>query len=211
MVPLWKLLLFVRHDQQLVAWNILHVLERTIGPENFYGIDPDKVPKPAAWKLGVALAQEMLDSHVESKGSYPQKVSFVIWGDETLRHEGILESQIFYLLGTRPKWNDRGKLVDVEVIPASELQRPRVDIVIASAAEGMFNNVTLMMDKAVQMVKALDEPENYVRDHYLATRDALIELGPVRAPAATVAGGSAHHRRYRTGTHREFYLSAIDL
>lgn len=145
--------------------------------KNFYGIDPDKVPKKAAWELGVKLADQMLADHLAEHGEYPQKISFVIWGDETMRHEGIVESQIFYLLGTRPVWDGRDKVVGVEVIPAAELGRPRIDIIIASAAEGMFNNVTVLMDQAVQKVKALQETENFVRDHYLATKAALIDLG----------------------------------
>ncbi len=156
--------------------------------KNFYGIDPAKVPKPAAWKLGVDLADTMLAAHVAEHGRYPEKVSFVIWGDETMRHEGILESQIFHLLGTRPVWDVRGNVVGVDVIPASQLDRPRVDIVIASAAEGMFNNVTRLMDEAVQRVKVLDEVENYVRRHYLATRAALIDLGYSEADADRRAG-----------------------
>ena len=156
--------------------------------KNFYGIDPAKVPKPAAWELGVDLADRMLAAHVAEHGRYPEKVSFVIWGDETMRHEGILESQIFHLLGTRPVWDVRGNVVGVDVIPASQLDRPRVDIVIASAAEGMFNNVTRLMDEAVQRVKVLDEAENYVRRHYLATRAALIDLGYSEADADRRAG-----------------------
>jgi len=144
---------------------------------NFYGIDPDKVPKPASWDMGVKLAQQMLQDHVKEHGRYPQKVSFVIWGDETMRHEGVIESQIFYLLGTKPIWNDRGKVVGVQVIPRAQLNRPRVDIVISSAAEGMFNNVTKLMDEAVQKVKALDEADNYVRSHYLSTKATLISRG----------------------------------
>ena len=140
---------------------------------NFYGIDPDKIPKKTTWELGVKLADQMIAEHLKKEGKYPQKVSFVIWGDETMRHEGILESQILYLLGTKPVWNDRGKVVDIEVIPSSQLKRPRIDIVIACAAEGMFNNITVLMDKAVQQVKAIEEAENYVRNHYLATKATL--------------------------------------
>ena len=81
--------------------------------KNFYGIDPDKVPKPAAWDIGVRLADQMLAGHLEANGAYPQKVSFVIWGDETMRHQGVLESQIFHLLGTRPVWDARGKVIGV--------------------------------------------------------------------------------------------------
>ena len=145
--------------------------------KNFYGINPAKVPKPAAWELGVDLADQMLADHLTEHGRYPAKVSFVIWGDETMRHEGVLESQIFHLLGTRPVWDVRGDVIDVEVIPANQLDRPRIDIVIASAAEGMFNNVTRLMDEAVQRVKVLEEAENYVRRHYLATKAALIDRG----------------------------------
>jgi len=156
--------------------------------KNFYGIDPDKVPKPAAWRLGVELADQMLANHLEKNGRYPEKVSFVIWGDETMRHEGVLESQIFHLLGTRPVWDARGKVVDVAVVPSAQLSRPRIDIVIASAAEGMFNNVTRLMDKAVQLVKVLEEAENYVRRHYLQTRAALIEKGYSEEDADRRAG-----------------------
>ena len=156
--------------------------------KNFYGIDPAKVPKPAAWELGVELADQMLAAHVAEHGRYPEKVSFVIWGDETMRHEGILESQIFHLLGTRPIWDVRGNVVGVDVTPASQLDRPRVDIVIASAAEGMFNNVTRLMDEAVQRVKVLDEAENFVRRHYLETRAALVDLGYSEEDADRRAG-----------------------
>jgi len=156
--------------------------------KNFYGIDPDKVPKHESWALGVELADQMLADHLAEHGRYPQKVSFVIWGDETLRHEGVLESQVLYLLGTRPVWDDRDKVVDIEVIPREVLGRPRVDIVIASAAEGMFSNITLLMDKAVQEVKLIEEAENYVRDHFLSTRSALIEMGYTEEQAEQRAG-----------------------
>jgi len=115
-------------------------------------------------------------------------VSFVIWGDETMRHEGVLESQIFHLLGTRPVWDARDKVVGVEVIPSPQLGRPRVDIVIASAAEGMFHNVTVLMDQAVQKVKAIEEAENVVRKHYLQTKAALIEAGYSEKDADMRAG-----------------------
>ena len=36
--------------------------------KNFYGIDPDKVPKPASWALGVKLAQQMLTDYRAKHG-----------------------------------------------------------------------------------------------------------------------------------------------
>ena len=112
----------------------------------------------------------------------------MIWGDETMRHEGVLESQIFYMLGTKPVWDARGRVVDVEVIPREELGRPRVDIVIASTAAGLFGGLTRLMDKAVQEVRVLDEPDNQVRQHYLAIKQALIESGVAEAEADQMAG-----------------------
>lgn len=155
---------------------------------NFYGIDPDKVPKKASWEMGVKLGEQMLAEHLQKHGRYPEKVSFVIWGDETMRHEGVLESQIFWLLGTKPVWDARGKVVGVEVIPRAQLERPRIDIIIASAAEGMFSNVTRLMDEAVQKVKAIDEADNLVRRHYLATRATLIARGRSPEDADRLAG-----------------------
>ena len=155
---------------------------------NFYGIDPDKVPKPAAWEMGSKLAQRMLDDHVAKNGRYPEKISFVIWGDETMRHEGVLESQIFYMLGTKPVWDPRGRVTDVEVIPREELGRPRVDIVIASTAAGLFGGLTRLMDKAVQKVKELDEPDNQVRQHYLEIKQVLIDKGVDPEDADKMAG-----------------------
>ncbi len=156
--------------------------------KNFVGIDPSKVPKPAAYEIGVKLAEDMLADHLADHGAYPEKVSFVIWGDETIRHEGVMEAQVFHLLGTRPVWNDRGKVVDVELIPRKELGRPRIDIVIASASEGLFSNVTTLMDKAVQLAKAQEEADNLVRRNYLATRVALMRMGRSEEEADRLAG-----------------------
>lgn len=156
--------------------------------KNFYGIDPDKVPKRASWEIGVRLADQMLADHLKKHGRYPEKVSFVIWGDETMRHEGVLESQIFHLLGTRPVWDARGKVVGVDVTPRRMLGRPRIDIVIACAAEGMFNNVTRLMDEAVQKVKAIEEAENFVRRNYLRTRAQLVQAGYSETDADRRAG-----------------------
>jgi cobaltochelatase CobN len=63
-----------------------------------------------------------------------------------------------------------------------------VDIVIASAAEGMFQNVTMLMDQAVQKVKAIEEADNFVRRHYLQTKATLISKGYSEKDADLRAG-----------------------
>jgi cobaltochelatase CobN len=144
---------------------------------SFYGLDPSKVPKKSAWELGVKLADEMLLQHLRRDGRYPKKVAFVIWGTETLRHEGVAESQFLHLIGTRPVWNERGKVIDVEVVSRARLGRPRVDVVVSSAADGMFGQLTELMDKAVQKVNLLEESDNYVRRHTLENAQQLARKG----------------------------------
>jgi cobaltochelatase CobN len=146
--------------------------------KNFYAFNPEKIPKKEAWQVGVVLTQELLDNYrAKNKGKYPEKLSFVIWGTETIRHEGVLESQILYLLGVEPVWNEWGKVTGIKVIPKEELGRPRIDIVVSSAAEEMFGQLTQYIDQAVQMVKKLDEEDNWVRQHSMELTEKLVQQG----------------------------------
>src|SRR5262245_56406997 len=52
----------------------------------------------------------------------------------------------------------------------------------------MFHNVTILMDQAVQKVKALEEAENFVRKHYLETKSTLIARGYSEKDADLRAG-----------------------
>lgn len=146
--------------------------------KNFYAFNPDKIPKKEAWLVGVKLTEELLKKYVaEHDGKYPDKLAFVIWGTETIRHEGILESQILYLLGVRPLWNKWGKVTGIQIIPRDKLGRPRIDIVVSSAAEEMFGQLTQYIDQAVQMVKVLNEKDNRVRNHIRELTEKLVQKG----------------------------------
>ncbi len=146
--------------------------------KNFYAFNPDKIPKREAWQVGIKLTQELLDDfRAKNNGEYPEKLSFVIWGTETIRHEGVLESQILYLLGVEPVWNEWGKVTGIKVIPGERLGRPRIDVVVSSAAEEMFGQLTQYIDQAVQMVKELDEKDNWVRQHIMGLTEKLVKQG----------------------------------
>lgn len=146
--------------------------------KNFYAFNPDKIPKKEAWQAGVKLTDKLLEDYrSKHNGGYPEKLAFVIWGTETIRHEGILESQILYLLGVSPIWNEWGKVTGIQVIPGDKLGRPRIDIVVSSAAEEMFGQLTQYIDQAVQMVKMLDEKDNRVRKHFQEVSKRLVQQG----------------------------------
>ena len=137
---------------------------------NFYAVDPWKIPTPAAWKVGVDLAHKFFHKYLHEHKDYPQAVGFIFRFFDVFRADGELVSQILYTLGVRPLW-DGSRVTGLEVIPLEELNRPRVDCVIQLSnmlRDGMPRAFEIV-DEAVQLVAALDEPldKNYVRKHVL--------------------------------------------
>ncbi len=136
---------------------------------NFYEFNPFILPTEEAWNMGKDLAEEFLDNRVEEKGEYPQKVGFVLWSSETGRHKGVMESEILYLLGVRPKWDQFGNLEDVELIDSDELGRPRIDVVVTMS--GVYRDEykwqVQIMDRAARLAAQAGEETypNYVKAH----------------------------------------------
>ncbi|BBO92486.1 cobaltochelatase subunit CobN [Desulfosarcina ovata] len=158
---------------------------------NFYGFNPEKVPTQAAWKVGKKLADDLIQGYLKKNGRYPHKTALVLWATETLRHHGVMESKALYLMGARPIWDGRGYVKGVELIPESELKRPRIDILVS--ASGLYRDVFPiqigLIDDAVQMIiKAEDEKyENFVRLHTLETEQVFKEQGYTEKEAAEYA------------------------
>ncbi|MFN3567702.1 MAG: cobaltochelatase subunit CobN [Caldimicrobium sp.] len=147
--------------------------------KNFYSFDPTKIPSKTTYEMGAKLATELIEDYKKRHGKYPDKLSFTLWATETIRHEGVMESQIMYLLGVKPKWDERGRVEGVEIIPKDILQRPRIDvaIVISGLYRDMFPNLAALIDKAVGMAKEQEEEDNYVRRNVLEVKKRLIEKG----------------------------------
>lgn len=134
---------------------------------NYFGIDPDAVPTPSAWKTGVRMAEQMIDKYVQERGSCPREVGFIIWATDTMKTNGDDVAYILWLMGVRPVWSRvGGQVVDLEVVPLSELKRPRIDVTvrITGLFRDAFPNLIDMMDEAVELVAGLDESdeENYL-------------------------------------------------
>lgn len=149
---------------------------------NFYSLDPQAIPTRAAWEVGKKLAEALLERYLKEMGAYPQSVGMVIWATSTMRTGGEDIAQALYLLGVRPVWEEKsGRIKGLTVIPLEELGRPRVDVVIR--ASGLFRdsflNVIHLLDRAVEMVAGLNEPEdmNFVAAHVQAEVAAQIAAG----------------------------------
>jgi magnesium chelatase subunit H len=78
-------------------------------------------------------------------------------------------AQALWLLGVRPVRDALNRATDVEVIPLTELKRPRIDVVmtVSGIFRDLFAPTMMLLDKAVRRVAALDEPfdQNYVRQN----------------------------------------------
>ncbi len=148
---------------------------------NLYTFDSRKVPTEQAWNIGKDLAKQLLAQQLKKTGKYPQKISFVLWSVETSRHEGVMESEIFYLLGVKPVWDSKGRVKDVELISSAELGRPRIDVVIIVSGlyRDMYSNLVKLIDKAVRLAAQANDTAypNYIKQHSDALYKSLLKEG----------------------------------
>ena len=148
---------------------------------NFYSLDPRIIPSPGAWEVGKRLGDALLDRYRKEEGQYPDSVGIILWGGPTMRSKGDDVAEILFLLGVRPVWLPNGVVRGVEIVPASELGRPRIDVVprISGFFRDAFPNLVDMIDEAVRMVAALKEaPEsNFLRRNVLKDFEDLRQNG----------------------------------
>jgi len=146
---------------------------------NFSSFDPRRIPAQPSYDLGARLAEDLVTTYREENGVYPDKLTFTLWGVETMRHQGVQEAQIMALMGVRPVYDSLGVLRDVEAIPRDELARPRVDVTIIPSGlyRDLFSNVVALLDRAVTVAQAQDEADNQVRINMLSTAQMLVGTG----------------------------------
>ena len=155
---------------------------------NFYSVDPKALPSPLAWDVGRRLADEVVARHVAEEGGPPETVGIVVWGTAAMRTMGDDVAEALALLGVRPMWQtESGRVIGIEPIPLVELGRPRIDVTVRISGffRDAFPGLVTLIDDAVSLVAALDEPheQNFVRAH--GADDARI-YGP--KPGAYGAG-----------------------
>jgi cobaltochelatase CobN len=176
--------------------------------KNFYGFDPQRVPTTVAWKVGQKMADDLISDHMKKHGRYPSKVALILWATETLRHHGVMEAKALALLGAQPIWDGRGIIKGVELIPETELKRPRIDILVN--ASGLYRDVFPLqiglIDDAVQLAIAEEKGtyENFARLHTLEAEKLFAEKGFPQEEAREMA-------RYRIfGAPNQGYGTGLD-
>lgn len=145
---------------------------------NLYGFDPSKVPSREAWQAGQAAAEAMIADWRARHGRWPAKLAFSLWSVETMRHQGMLEAQALAAMGIRPQWDGGGRVIGVEAIPAAELKRPRVDVVLSATGlyRDHFPNLMKWLAEAVRLAAAQPEPDNAVAAGTRLVRERLAQL-----------------------------------
>ena len=147
---------------------------------NFYSFDPDKMPSMEAWAAGKNAAQEIIEAYRRKHhNAYPEQVGVILWSVETIRDEGINVATALYLIGMKPVWDQRDKVVDVTPIPGPDLNRPRIDVLLQMSGlfRDSFPTAALMLDKAVKKAAALTDLENFIRKHSMQVEQTLIAEG----------------------------------
>ena len=146
---------------------------------NLYGFDPARLPTKAAFAQGKELVEGVISDYYQQHGKYPDKLAFSLWSIEAMRHFGVLEGQALYAMGVEPVWSEDGRVIDTHIIPASELKRPRVDVVLSATGlyRDAFPNVMQWMAQAVQQVAELKEEGNSLWDNAQRIKADLIAEG----------------------------------
>ncbi|MBS9533921.1 cobaltochelatase subunit CobN [Mycobacterium sp. M1] len=159
---------------------------------NFYTVDPRAVPSRLAWQTGQAMADSLIQRYLDETGGYPESVGLSVWGTSAMRTSGDDVAEVLALLGVRPEWDEASRRVSrLELISLAELGRPRIDVTVRISGffRDAFPHVVEMLDDAVGMVAALDEPDadNFVAAH---ARADLAEHGDMRRATTRIFGSA---------------------
>jgi cobaltochelatase CobN len=160
---------------------------------NFYSVDTRAVPTQAAWQLGWKSAALLLERHAQEYGAYPARVALSAWGTANMRTGGDDIAQALALMGVRPVWErSSGRVTGFEILPASVLDRPRVDVTLRVSGffRDSFPGLIDLFDSAARAVAALDEPPgvNPLAARFAVDRAALAAQGVSSQDAERRAG-----------------------
>ncbi len=131
--------------------------------KNFYSVDLRGLPTEAAWDLGKRSALQILELYLLETGNNLKTLAMSVWATSTMRNGGEDISQLLYLLGVQPIWDaNTKKMIDIEVIPISVLNRPRVDVTlrISGLFRDAFPHLIDLVNIAQYKIRHLNESEN---------------------------------------------------
>ncbi|WP_299752003.1 magnesium chelatase subunit H [uncultured Tateyamaria sp.] len=139
---------------------------------NIHAFDPFRMPTAFACRDGMKQAQLLLDTHP----TLPRSIALVLWGSDNIKSDGGPIAQALALMGCTPRFDSFGRLAGADLIPLTDLGRPRIDVIMTLS--GIFRDLlplqTRMLAEAALKCAEADEPldQNYIRAHALAYAEA---------------------------------------
>jgi cobaltochelatase CobN len=160
---------------------------------NFYAVDPRAVPTATAFAIGKASAEALVKRHWDDTGTWLRSVAFSAWGTANMRTGGDDVAQALALMGCRPVWEAAsGRVTGFEILPPSELRRPRVDVTfrVSGLFRDAFPTQLDLIDSAARAVAALDEDahQNPIAAAMRSETERLRGDGQTDIDAARMAG-----------------------
>jgi len=120
---------------------------------NFHSINPRAVPTKEAWTVGKKVADVLIEKYREENGGdYPRKLTIILWA-WAMTDQGVIESEILYLVGATPVWDENGAVCDVRLIDGSDLGRPRIDVMVVPSGlhRDLFPGKLKLIDRAIRL------------------------------------------------------------
>ncbi|TNC74819.1 cobaltochelatase subunit CobN [Rubellimicrobium roseum] len=130
---------------------------------NFFSVDARALPTAAAWTLGRASAELLVERHLQDQGDYPRALLLTAWGTANMRTGGDDIAQGLALMGVKPQWEPMsGRVIGFDILPLTLLGRPRVDVTlrISGFFRDAFPQLVALFDSAARAVQALSEPDD---------------------------------------------------
>ncbi|MFD2651793.1 cobaltochelatase subunit CobN [Brucella rhizosphaerae] len=157
---------------------------------NLYAFEPDKIPSKAAFDAGKDAFDQLVSSfREEHDGAYPTKLAFSLWSSEAIRHLGVTEAQVLHAIGARPVWDEGRRVRSLEIIPVTELGRPRIDVVVqvTGVYRDQFDGFMRLLADAMEKIGKLDEKDNPIAANTVRIARLLEEKGISSGEARQVA------------------------
>ncbi|MGJ3247691.1 MAG: magnesium chelatase subunit H [Elainellaceae cyanobacterium] len=151
---------------------------------NIHALDPYRMPSPAAYERGRAIAQTIITQHLNEHDTYPETVAVMLWGLDAIKTKGESIGILLELVGAEPLKEGTGRIVRYALKPLESLDHPRIDILgnLSGIFRDSFVNIIELLDDLFRRAAEADEPieQNFIRKHALELQSQGIENGSAR-------------------------------
>ncbi len=151
---------------------------------NIHALDPYRMPSPAAYERGRAIAKKLIDQHRQEQGNDPETIAVMLWGLDTIKTKGESIGILLELVGAAPVKEGTGRIVRYELKSLNDLDHPRIDVLgnLSGIFRDSFVNVIELLDDLFRRAAEADEPiaQNFIRKHALELQAQGVENASAR-------------------------------